>query len=207
VPLLDVENQPYIMYRKGAVALYLLRDYIGEDAVDSALRRFLDRYRDAGPPYPTSRELYAELRAVTPDSLQSLLTDLFETVTLWDVRAKRAVAEPTGSGGYRVTLDVEARKVRADSLGREHEVPMDDLVEIGVFGPDSGGHRGDPLHLGRHRVHGGAQTITVTVPRKPARAGIDPRHMLIDRDGDDNVADVTVATSPRQPGSGPAPPP
>lgn len=207
VPLLDVENQPYIMYRKGAVALYLLRDYIGEDAVDSALRRFLDRYRDAGPPYPTSRELYAELRAVTPDSLQSLLTDLFETVTLWDVRAKRAVAEPTGSGGYRVTLDVEARKVRADSLGREHEVPMDDLVEIGVFGPDSGGHRGEPLHLGRHRVHGGAQTITVTVPRKPARAGIDPRHMLIDRDGDDNVADVTVATSPRQSGSGPAPPP
>ncbi|HEX6094761.1 MAG TPA: hypothetical protein VF432_00450 [Thermoanaerobaculia bacterium] len=35
-----------------------------------------------GPPYPTSLDLYAELRAVTPPSLHSLLTDLFETMTL-----------------------------------------------------------------------------------------------------------------------------
>ena len=28
-----------------------------------------------GPPYPTSRDLYAELRAVTPDSLKPLLAD------------------------------------------------------------------------------------------------------------------------------------
>ncbi|MPY90990.1 MAG: hypothetical protein GEU99_24145 [Luteitalea sp.] len=82
VPLLEVEDQPYIAYRKRAIAMYSLREQIGEEAVNTALRSYLEKYRDAGPPYPTSLDLYAELRAVTPDSLRSLLVDLFETVTL-----------------------------------------------------------------------------------------------------------------------------
>ncbi|HEU4628118.1 MAG TPA: M1 family aminopeptidase [Gemmatimonadaceae bacterium] len=193
-PLLDVEDQAYVYYHKGAIAMYTLRERIGAARVDSALRRYLARYRDAGPPYPTSRDLYAELRAVTPDSLHPLLRDLFETITLWDVRAETARVEPTGDGAYRVTLEVTASKVRADSVGRETPVPMDELVEIGVFadgGPDGG--PGTPLYLRQHRVHGGRQTIVVTVPRAPARAGIDPYHELIDRTADDNVVPVAVA--------------
>jgi ABC-2 type transport system permease protein len=41
-----------------------------------------------------------------------------------------------------------------------------------------------------HRVHSGEQTITVTVPRKPAHAGIDPYHLLIDWEMDDNIEEV-----------------
>jgi hypothetical protein len=41
-----------------------------------------------------------------------------------------------------------------------------------------------------HRIRSGPQTITVTVPERPARAGIDPRHLLIDVQPADNVADV-----------------
>ena len=171
----------------------------------------LDPDGGAGATRPTSLDLYAELQAVTPDSLQSLLVDLFETVTLWDVKATNARVEPTGDGQYRVTLDVAARKVRADSVGNESEVPMDELVEIGVYGVDGSGGgsggggegvsgrgrsggglgSGEPLYLQRHRIRSGEQTITVIVPRQPARAGIDPRHELIDRNVVDNVIAVT----------------
>jgi hypothetical protein len=34
------------------------------------------------------------------------------------------------------------------------------------------------------------QTISITVPREPARAGIDPSNKLIDRNREDNVVDV-----------------
>jgi aminopeptidase N len=197
VPLLEVEEQPYIAYRKGAIAMYTLRDFIGEERVNAALRRYLEKYRDSGPPYPTSLDLYAELRAATPDSLQYLLKDLFETVTLWGVRAERASVEPTGTGEYRVTLDVVAKKVRADSVGKETEVPMNDLVEVGIFAPGEGegAKLGEPLYLKRHRIRSGEQTITVIVPREPARAGIDPYHELIDRKGDDNVVEVKAAVA------------
>src|SRR5690606_2014964 len=106
VPVLDVGSQPYIAYRKGALAMLLLRDYIGEENVNTALRRYADRYRDTGPPFPTARDLYAELRAVTPDSLHGLLVDLFETITLWDLRSEQATVTRTSDGRYEVALDV-----------------------------------------------------------------------------------------------------
>ena len=46
VPLLDVEDQPYIAYRKGASRMYTLREHIGDEAVNAALRRYLEKYRD-----------------------------------------------------------------------------------------------------------------------------------------------------------------
>jgi hypothetical protein len=190
VPLVEVEDQPYIAYRKGAIAMYTLREHIGEERVNTALRRYFAKHRDGRPPYPTSLDLLAELRAVTPDALRYLLTDWFETVTLWDVEAKQAVVERTARGEYRVTLDVVAKKLRADSAGNETEVPMNDLVEIGVFGGGGGGGPGEPLYLVRHRIRSGEQRITVTVPREPARAGIDPYRKLIDRTGEDHVVGV-----------------
>ena len=43
-PLVSVEiSQDHIAYGKGALALYLLQRRIGEDAVNRALRRFVDR--------------------------------------------------------------------------------------------------------------------------------------------------------------------
>jgi hypothetical protein len=190
------------MYRKGAIALLTLRDFLGEEAVNAALRRYLEKYRNAGPPFPTALDQYAELRAATPDSLQYLLKDLFETITMWDVKTERASAKPTGAGAYQVTLDVVAKKTRADSVGTAAEVPMNDLVEIGIFAPDGKKGIGAPLYLQRHRIHSGKQTITITVPREPVRAGIDPYNKLIDRERGDNLADVasgvTAAPHARQ---------
>ncbi len=51
---------------------------------------------------------------------------------------------------------------------------------------------GRPLHLQMHRFRSGEQTITVTVPRKPTRAGIDSNHLLIDLKTDDNIKTVGV---------------
>ncbi len=189
VPLIAIEDHPHIAYGKGAVAMYTLREQLGEDAVNMALRRLLAKYRDSGPPYPTALDLVRELRAVTPDSLQYLITDLFETVTLWDVKTVRADVARTHDGQYEATLDIVAKKLRADGAGRETETPMEDFVEIGVFGP-AGGGLDEPYSVQRHRIRSGRQTIRVTVPREPARVGIDPFRKLIERDRDDNVIEV-----------------
>ena len=56
-----------------------------------------------------------------------------------------------------------------------------------------------PLYLQRHRIRSGKQSISITVPRAPTRAGIDPYGKLIDREREDNVADVATgpAAAPR----------
>ena len=186
VPLLEVDDQRHVSYGKGAVALYTLREQIGAEAVNLALRRFLEKYRGSGPPYPTSLDLYAELRAVTPPSLHALLTDLFETITLWDVKTQSASARRLPDGKYEVTLEVVAQKLRADGIGVETATPMNDMIEVGVFA--SG--KNEPFYLVRHRIRSGKQTVRIIVPQEPSRAGIDPYGKLIERERGDNVAEV-----------------
>lgn len=177
--------------------MYTLRERIGEERVNSALRRFADRFRDAAPPYPTSRDLYAELRAVTPDSLHGMLADWFEHVTLWELRTVKATMEPAAAGRHRVTLVVEARKLRADSAGRETEVPMDEWVEVGVRAPYGEDKDGPMLYLAPHRIRSGRQVITVEVPATPGSAGIDPRRTLTERIRDNNIVVVQAAGGSR----------
>jgi ABC-type transport system involved in multi-copper enzyme maturation permease subunit len=191
VPLIDVGGQSYLNYRKGAVAMYTMRDMIGEKAVNTALHRYADRFRRAGPPYPTSLDLVAELRAVTPDSLKSLIGDLFETVTLWEVKADSATVARMPNGKYQVALAVDVRKLRADSVGRQTEIPMNDLVEIGVFAEGKQSTLGEPLYLERQRLRSGKQIIHVIVDKEPTRAAIDPYDKTIDRERGDNVRELT----------------
>ncbi len=90
-----------------------------------------------------------------------------------------------------MTLDVQARKVIVDSAGVETPVAINDWVEVGVFAPaGKGTEPARPLYLRKHRIRSGKQTITVTVPGQPARAGIDPNHLLIDLEMDDNTRKV-----------------
>ncbi len=186
LPLYRNENQQYIHYRKGSLAMYALQDAIGEDAVNRALASYIKKVAYQEPPYTTSRELIAEFRTVTPPEYQYLITDLFETITLYENRAVSATYKDKGDGNYEVTLKVAAKKLRADENGAQSEVAMDDRVDIGVLGEDD-----KPLYLRKHPIRSGETTLTLVVTGKPVRAGIDPLVKLIDRRPDDNTVAVT----------------
>ena len=172
-------------YRTGPFAMYALREAVGPERVNAALRRMLARFDPMRPPYPTSLDLYAELRAVTPPPMHYLLKDLFEEVTFWNLRTKQVDVHPAGNGTYRVTLQVDAQKLKANALGREKPVPMNDVIEVAAFDA-----AGKAIYRAPHRVRSGVQSITVTVPGMPARAGVDPEHELLDRKPEDNFAEV-----------------
>jgi ABC-2 type transport system permease protein len=192
VPLLRAMD-PYAAYRKGPFALFAMSEYMGEERVNLAFRRLLEKHGSGAPPLPTSLDLYRELQAVTPDSLQYLLHDLFAANTLWELETERVTAKQTEAGGWQVTLSVRARKVTVDPAGVETEVPMDEWVEVGVFAPtEQGADFGETLHLQMHRIRSGEQTITVTVPREPSDAGVDPFHVLIELERLDNVDEVEI---------------
>ena len=187
-PLFRNENQPYIHYRKGSLAMYALQDYIGEENVNRALASYIRKVAYKGPPYTTSRDLLAEFRAVTPPEYQYLIEDLFETITIYENRAISATYTENG-GKYEVKLKVSAKKSRAKDQGTLDEVKMDDLVDIGVLGADD-----KPLFLEKKRVKSGESEFTIVVNEKPVRAGIDPVVKLVDRRPEDNTVPVSEAS-------------
>lgn len=186
---------PYISYRKGPFALHALREYIGVEQVNTALRRLVEQHRAGELPLVTTLDLYRELQAVTPDAFQYLLHDLFEVNTFWELETTGATAEQTADGNWQVTLAVQARKVVVDETGVETELPMDELIEIGIFAPaGEDDELSEPLYLQMHRIHSGEQRITVTVPHQPLLAGIDPYHLLDweESEDDDNIERVAI---------------
>jgi ABC-2 type transport system permease protein len=195
VPLLRALD-PYAAYRKGPFALFALSEYMGEARVNLAFRRVIEPHRSAALPGATSLDLYRELQGVTPDSLRYLLRDLFAANTFWELETERATAARTAAGAWQVTLRIKARKVTVDPAGVETEVPMDEWIPVGVFAPSGrqGPEFGETLYLRSHRIRSGRQTITVTVPKRPSDAGIDPYLLLIDLERFDNVEEVEVGS-------------
>lgn len=82
-----VDNQDYIYYAKGALNMYQFQKVIGEEQVNKVLRRFLEDWNTTNGKlkmntnrYATSQDLLGYFRAITPDSLQYVIVDLFESV-------------------------------------------------------------------------------------------------------------------------------
>src|SRR6185503_10804906 len=96
-------------------------------------------------------------------------------------------------GRWRVDLDVETRKLRADETGGEAEVPIADWIEVGALVEKEvdGRMREVPVHLEKQKFTGARGSISFIVEEEPTRAGIDPRVLLVDRDPDDNVRTVS----------------
>ena len=196
VPLERVEDQSYLHYRKGAVAMYLLQQRLGEAAVDRALSRFLAKWRFKGPPYPRSVDLIAEFRkeAKTPEQ-QQLITDLFEKITLYDLKVVDSKTRKDANG-WTTTLTVAADKFYANGKGDETKAMLNEPIEIGLFTgrPGIGAFSGkDVITMQRMPIHSGRQVITLHSRQKPMFAGVDPYNYYVDRNSDDNVKDVTAS--------------
>ena len=74
-----------------------------------------------------------------------------------------------------------------DSAGVEVEVPMNDWIELGIVSAANDAD-GDIIYRQKHRIRTGRQTIVLSVSRPPARAGIDPWHLMVDLILEDNTA-------------------
>ncbi|MFO0335208.1 MAG: M1 family metallopeptidase, partial [Pseudomonadota bacterium] len=193
LPLARVENQAYIHYQKGTLAMYWAKEVLGEDAVDRALRALIRRYAFQAAPYPNTRDFLALLRAEAGPAHDALIADLFERITLVDAKATDATVTKRADGRWDVTFAIEARKFYADGTGRETEAPLDEPFDVGVFAVRPGERDFDSkavLAMERRPIRTGRQAVTFTVDREPAWVGVDPYTKRIDRNSDDNLAAV-----------------
>jgi ABC-2 type transport system permease protein len=191
LPLSKCENQQYIHYNKGSVAMYALKEAIGEDQLNAALRQFLERFRYADAPYPVSLDALDAFAAHTPDSLKYIIKDWFEDITIYENVCETATMKPLSDGKYEVTIALTCRKQKADDQGRNTDATLDEYLEIGAFDKaPEGKKRGKLLYREKVRVKAGANKFTFVVAAKPHRAGIDPFSLLVDLSPEDNMKDV-----------------
>jgi ABC-2 type transport system permease protein len=187
-PLALVQREPYVWYQKGALVLYALSDYIGEDKLNGALRGYLEKNRYATGPFPDTRGFVEAMRAATPADLQYMVNDMFESIVLYENKAVSAVAASMGDKKYKVTLVVDTAKKKSDGSGNEAAMAIDDVIDVGVFSGSK--EHLKPLYMAKQRFIADHSTVEVEVSEKPTFAGIDPYNKLIDRNPEDNLIAV-----------------
>jgi hypothetical protein len=194
LPLYLVENQPYIHYRKGSVAMYALKDMVGEEPLNRALAAYVKAVAFQQPPYTYTLEFLDYVRQAVPADRMASLDDLFRHITLYENEAREASWSRRQDGKYVVRLAAATSKFRADGQGTERPVPLDDWMDVGVFGAVEPGSppEGKILLLEKRRVSGPDPTFELVVDEEPRRAGIDPFNKLIDRNPENNLAAVSM---------------
>lgn len=199
-PVIHEDGQPYIRYSKASVVLYALSDYIGEETMNAALSRYVEKVKFQEAPYTTSLELVDFLRAATPDSLKYTIVDMFETITLYDNKMISVTSTELENGKYQVDLEFQVSKFRSDEKGnRSYGIEVEnseevlslellDYLDIGVFGEETvdGITREVELYLSKHKVTLVDNKLSIVVDQKPVEVGVDPYNKLIDTDSGDN---------------------
>jgi len=208
-PLMYNDGQGYIHYQKGSLIFYAMSDYIGEAKLNDALQTYVEKVKFQEPPYTTSIDMVNHIREVTPDSLQYLITDMFETITLYDNRITDVSSKELENGKYQVDIQFRVSKYRNDEKGKRFytergrdsisflpdgkkrpilSLPLKDYIEIGVFTEEETDNntREKVLYLEKHKIMKIDNKVSIIVDEKPTEIGVDPYNILIDTQSNDN---------------------
>ncbi|GAA4975498.1 M1 family aminopeptidase [Algibacter aquimarinus] len=205
-PLMYNDGQGYIRYQKGSLVFYALSDYIGEDVLNGALKKYVEKVQFQYPPYTTSIDMVNHIREVTPDSLQYTIKDMFETITVYENRIKDVTSTELENGKYQLDIEFEVSKYRNDEKGKKVyndsityktedmrkpiiSVPLADYIDVGVFAEDESedGEKTEvELYLKKHKITEINNKVTIIVDKLPVEVGVDPYNKLIDTNSNDN---------------------
>lgn len=203
------DGQGYIHYQKGSMVFYALSDYIGEKNLNNALKKYVQKVQFQEPPYTTSIEMVNFIKEATPDSLQYVIKDMFETITLYRNSVKKATSKKLDNGKYQVDIEFEVSKYRNDDQGKIYygnkvgdtltykndkmekpilSVPLKDYIDIGIFTEVevNGKKKEIELYLKKHKITQINNKIRIIVDKKPTEVGVDPYNKLIDTQSEDN---------------------
>lgn len=207
-PLMYNENQQHIHYQKGSLVMYAMSEYMGEKNFNDFLKEYIQRVAFQEAPYTTSIEFVDLLKTHVPDSLQYLVKDMFETITLYDNGVQLVTSKKLPNGKYQVDITFNISKYRAADNGERlfedkkgtalsfgtgdkkiQSLPLADYIEVAVFGDPKGeGARtlDNELYFQKYKIDKINNKISIVVDQKPYEVGVDPYNKLIDTNSDDN---------------------
>jgi len=189
-PLALVQKQDYIYYNKGAVNMFILQEKIGEKQVNLALKRFVKDWNAFDPNfnkerYATSKDLLQYFDAVTPDSLKTVVYELFETVTSYDVELKKADVAAQEDAGYTLNLKIKLDKWQNNEIVTE-AIIENTMVAVAVYGLDAADKE---IVLEVHQVQMNAKSkeVSFEFKTKPTKVVLDPDYLFVDTNRENNT--------------------
>ena len=174
-------SQSHVAYQKGMLAFNTLSHYIGEEALNRALKNYMQKVRLQKAPYTTSLEMVDFIKKETLDSMQYLIHDMFETVTYYDNKIVNLKTTEVLNSKYEVSISYLINKY-VKKTNTITLLPLNDFIEIGIY------KKGSflPVEIKIVWVNKSNNQLKFKLDYIPERIAIDPNCLLIDVKNSDN---------------------
>ncbi|WP_433927425.1 hypothetical protein AB3662_30455 [Sorangium cellulosum] len=187
VPLMDADAGAYVPLYAG-LALQRLRDELGPDAFDGALRQHLGEQGGRGAAGADLAALASTWEALpgAGSAAQALWT-----VESWAVRALSAEGAPGGDGRWDITLDLAFTPYTFEGHAwRPSLAPANAQAPLTLALLDDAGNELSRVFVTRSP---GADRVTFTSERRPVAVVVDPDRVLLERSPQQDRAAVRRA--------------
>jgi ABC-2 type transport system permease protein len=166
-----------------------LRDRIGEENMNKALRSLIAKFKFSDAIQPTTLDLVAAIKAVSLQDDFAFIDDQFNQISIYDLKINEADVKKLEDEEYILTLNVSAKQFRASGEGEESEQAFEDAVEIVLFSgdPNDFSLKNEIVYREKHQLISGENSIIITTNKPFTYVGIDPFVRFIDRNSRDNV--------------------
>ena len=188
LPLAKTWEQPFVHYQKGGLAMYTIRETLGENRVNSALKTLISS-NSVPNIKPTSEDLIYELSQKATPFEKTQIENYLRKVMVYDNSIKVLSSKPISNGRFIVKLLVSTCKIDETGLNPK-KLQTDDWIDIGIFGVeerswDSGTKA---IYFRKYHFVEPQTVIEIVVDKEPKVVAVDPYGYLLDGDQKDNIA-------------------
>ncbi len=203
-PLAIAEGRAYQDYAKASWVFWGLRQTVGAEKINGAIKKLIAEFGSKGPPYPTTIQLVNNLKDAVAPEFHQLVSDYWDRVTFWDLTFQDNdfdVSE-NADGTFKVSFGIEIdKRVTPEDGGKEvsvlelDDVSLNELVEVGFYIEDpTEALGGGWFAKERVRLNQQASVVSFDVAQRPTHVLLDPQRLLLERNHKDNLKELKTSS-------------
>ncbi|WP_293789300.1 M1 family aminopeptidase [uncultured Pedobacter sp.] len=183
LPLAKTLDQPYVHYQKGGLAMYAIKETVGEHQFNAALHQLILEHQYPKPKATAEDLVNALLRQAQPED-KTFINDCFNKVVIYDLGIHVLDCKKLNNGKYKVELEIAAERISDGSK----QLP-DLKIDLACFDALETDWKSctkpiysQKVHITQHKTR-----LSFIVNQKPKTVAIDPYGYILDENRSDNV--------------------
>jgi hypothetical protein len=183
-------HQNFGYYQKGGLALYALKESLGEDSMNKALRQLL-----ATNGYPhtkaTTAQLIQQLQVVATPAQAKQVEEVFKQIIVYNNNVQVVRCDSLSNGQFKLQVKVHIEKAD-EAGGKSRNLVPDDRISIALYDTPANqwNKYTQPLYMAPHHFTQASTLLTLVVNKKPVVVAVDPLGYLLDADQEDNLQPI-----------------
>lgn len=186
-PLNRTDGQPFVAYQKGGLGFYMLKEMLGQDKFETALRKLLQQH-GSGHTKAVVDDLTVLLLDAANPGQQKIIRQTMNEVVSYNNTVNVLSCRQQPDGRYELQIELTVSQYNRVGKRQQPGTPVL-LLPLSVWAvPEEQWQKNTrPLLLQWVYIDKKITRVTLTTDQKPAVVAIDPYNYVLDEDLSDNI--------------------